>query len=324
MQWFCNMKISAKLVSSFCLMAIIAAVIGTLSVLKLTTLRDTAEEMYAVNTVPLSDLIDVTTQYQRMRVNVRELFIDRTQEDRQKHVALINELDHQIDVSMKKVDDSSKAPDIKKLVAEAQAALNNYDPIREKIATLLLSGKGDEAYVVLRDPANYQIAKAADDSISKLADAKIDDARKKHEMNNATSANAIRMTIGIVIAGVILAMVLGIFIARMISVPLRQGVDFSLAVADGDLTKTMTLNQKDEIGQLASAMNSQTGTSDCTRITLRDGLCRMTVKLDIFPSVFGFSCGATSLVESIYNSSLDRSAQCFTTSSGVLKTFAER
>ncbi|MFO7766733.1 MAG: methyl-accepting chemotaxis protein [Pelovirga sp.] len=57
------------------------------------------------------------------------------------------------------------------------------------------------------------------------------------------------------VLGVILALVIGFVLARMISRPIIQGVKFAETVAGGDLTQQLDLDQKDEIGQLAKALN---------------------------------------------------------------------
>ncbi len=63
----------------------------------------------------------------------------------------------------------------------------------------------------------------------------------------------------IVISGLITALAVSVFIAvfltRMITVSLNKGVVFAKTIADGDLTSTIDLDQKDEIGILASSLN---------------------------------------------------------------------
>ncbi|EGB15725.1 methyl-accepting chemotaxis sensory transducer [Pseudodesulfovibrio mercurii] len=54
-----------------------------------------------------------------------------------------------------------------------------------------------------------------------------------------------------VLVGVLLAWI----IARGIVVPLRKGMDFAKTVSTGDLTATVDLDQKDEVGQLADALS---------------------------------------------------------------------
>jgi methyl-accepting chemotaxis protein len=255
MKWFYNLKVATKLLSSFILVALIAASIGYIGITKLGTLQAAGVAMYELNTKPLGDLIDVTTFYQRERVNVRDLFIDRTPEDRNKHLANIKELDKQISATLKLVDENSKSPEIKKAIVDIHAALNAYEPVWQKIAGLVLAGKTDEAFAAMRDPGNAQIAKSVDDGIQKLSDLKVADAKKKSELNAETAKSAIRFTLILMIAGSLLAVGLGLFISSIISGPLRRGVEFVQAVAGGDLTQQINLDQEDEVGKLAQAMN---------------------------------------------------------------------
>jgi len=61
--------------------------------------------------------------------------------------------------------------------------------------------------------------------------------------------------IGLIAVGVVFAVGFGLFIARMISNPLREAVSFSKEVATGDLSKHITVETKDETGQLADSFN---------------------------------------------------------------------
>ena len=62
---------------------------------------------------------------------------------------------------------------------------------------------------------------------------------------------SIMLTILAVFCGLILTFTL----VRSITAALKSGVDFSQTIANGDLTKELIINQKDEIGQLALALN---------------------------------------------------------------------
>ena len=69
-----------------------------------------------------------------------------------------------------------------------------------------------------------------------------------------TTASTV-MLVGLIVA-VILGCLIAYFITRAITKPIFLGVKFAETVADGDLTKTLDITQKDEIGQLASALNT--------------------------------------------------------------------
>ncbi len=58
------------------------------------------------------------------------------------------------------------------------------------------------------------------------------------------------------VIGIIIALVLGVLITRMITGPINKAVNFAKDIASGDLTKTIDIDQKDEVGQLAKALNN--------------------------------------------------------------------
>jgi methyl-accepting chemotaxis protein len=72
----------------------------------------------------------------------------------------------------------------------------------------------------------------------------------KASLNSATT---------VMIAGLILALILGVVVAviltRAITRPIFKGVTFAQGMAQGDFTQTLDIDQKDEIGTLASALN---------------------------------------------------------------------
>jgi methyl-accepting chemotaxis protein len=67
----------------------------------------------------------------------------------------------------------------------------------------------------------------------------------------SSSALAIRLIFIALGAAVLAAGAIGFFIARGITVPVTKAVDFSRAIAQGDLTHHLDINQGDEIGLLA-------------------------------------------------------------------------
>jgi methyl-accepting chemotaxis protein len=61
------------------------------------------------------------------------------------------------------------------------------------------------------------------------------------------------------ILGVVIAIILGFVLTRSITGPVLQGVSFAKSMAEGDFTRTLDINQKDEIGVLAQALNDMVG-----------------------------------------------------------------
>ncbi len=61
------------------------------------------------------------------------------------------------------------------------------------------------------------------------------------------------------VAGVVVAIFLGILLTRGITVPLAKGVGFAQEIAEGNLQIELDVNQKDEVGKLADALRFMLG-----------------------------------------------------------------
>jgi len=72
---------------------------------------------------------------------------------------------------------------------------------------------------------------------------------------SALEAASTVMIIGLVVAFFI-GVVMAVFLTKMITGPVMKGVDFAKTLSQGDLTKTVDVYQKDEIGVLAEALRN--------------------------------------------------------------------
>jgi methyl-accepting chemotaxis protein len=68
-----------------------------------------------------------------------------------------------------------------------------------------------------------------------------------------------RATLILATAAIFLGILAAVFIARGITRPISRGVDFAKAMSAGDLTQTLDIDQKDEVGILATALNAMAG-----------------------------------------------------------------
>jgi methyl-accepting chemotaxis protein len=80
-------------------------------------------------------------------------------------------------------------------------------------------------------------------------------AEEKFQTNLASYQAARNLVIGASILSLALGLILSLIIARSFSVPLGQAVSTLEKVADGDLTVTLDVGTKDEVGHMAEALN---------------------------------------------------------------------
>ncbi len=91
--------------------------------------------------------------------------------------------------------------------------------------------------------------------LQKIIDRKELDASNKSIDNSKLANSATTTMLIIILFGVLVAIGLGVFISRIIANSLKKGLRLAELVAVGDLTEKLEIDQKDEIGQLAAALN---------------------------------------------------------------------
>lgn len=90
--------------------------------------------------------------------------------------------------------------------------------------------------------------------VNDIAEAGIDETTTiANEAVTLLSSSSLVMVFGLIIA-LILGIILALILTRIIVTPIKQGVTFAQKIANGDLTATVDVKQKDEIGNLADAL----------------------------------------------------------------------
>ncbi|MEI7816958.1 MAG: MCP four helix bundle domain-containing protein, partial [Desulfuromonadales bacterium] len=254
MSWYYNLKISVKLLSAFVIVAAIAGIIGVIGVIELKKIDAADTVLYEKITIPIGQLQDVSVCFQRMRVNLRDLVLATSPEEIQKFAKRIQELRGDIDKSGVEFEKTILTDEGRKLFEEFKKSRTTYGPMVDKMVQFATNNQDKEALALMQGDG-AKASRDEQDAIEKLVEAKLKQAKLTSDNNTALAATATRLMIGLAVGGIIVAILFGFFISNIISNPLRKGVVFAQAVAAGDLTQKIDLDQKDEIGQLALALN---------------------------------------------------------------------
>jgi methyl-accepting chemotaxis protein len=258
MQWFYNQKIGTKLLSGFILLAMIAGVIGWIGIANIRKADINGTMLYEKVTVPISELGNISSGFQRVRVNLAKILLVRDKADKQKYSEKIVEVSDEITKNIELAEKALTGPDEKKLLKDFSDSRGVYRPMLVKINELSQAGKDDEALALYNGEA-VKAATAEQSAIDALVAFEVKQAKSIADQNSAIAIAAIRFTLILAIAGVILAIGLGIFITRIITIPLQEAVRVAQLVADGDLTSRIDPKYQDETGQLLLALKEMNG-----------------------------------------------------------------
>ena len=220
-----NLKLSTKLLGGFIVVALISGFIGYFGITKIIQINNLDIALYEVNTQPLGDIGNISTDFQRTRVNIRDIIIDSflNKKDLSGYTKTIADLDKEIENRLKDFEKTIRSEEVRKEFENLKSGITKYDPMRSKIISLAQEGKKDEAVNAMRE--SLPLAQAIDKSIHELFASKIDQARKKAEANAATSSATVTLIIILTTFGTALAIFMGVFLTRSVTKPVNRIIE---------------------------------------------------------------------------------------------------
>lgn len=252
MRWFHNMKIGAKLISSFILVAFVAGIVGMIGILNINTIEEKDNLLYKEMTVPISEAAQMARLFQEVRVINRDMILEND-------TAAINDLYQQIKDNIVELNtlcdsftQSIKTDEMQEAYDHFIGTRAGYAANLETLLELSLANRDEEAYNLL----THEMKASADNeqgAIDNLVNLKVKEAGIQSNENTATANQATFIMVLVVVGGMLIATLLGIYISRIIGNPVKKLSKSAELIADGDLNIDIDINTRDEIGNLADS-----------------------------------------------------------------------
>lgn len=216
-----KIRISAKLISSFIVIALIAGLIGIISRNNLLEIDGNYTNLIEKYMRPLVKIEKIDTNFQHIRVYLRDLIMETNKEKISKIKDTITALDEETQKQIKEVDqtlsDNSNIKTINEIYDSFVSEYNSYMSDANKIKSIVNAGQESEAIAILNSSAFIEKVNKADEylnNLNKLANAEI---TRIENINEAEVHSTLSTILWIIISGIVLAVILGLFISRGIS-----------------------------------------------------------------------------------------------------------
>jgi methyl-accepting chemotaxis protein len=256
MQWFKNLRTIAKLMLGFGLMAAIMILLGYVGVSGMSTTNEMLTKMYTRDMLGLSAIKEINSLVAMAGRQTRGALIysdAATLEGiRQKTESYFTEAD----AEMAKAERCFVTEKGKEYMASLKQALPEYRSICLETIRLGQANRKKDAEAELRKAigAGDRIVT----TVRAAADLKENFGKQAFENSGKTYEQSRMIMIWLILGAAAAAIVLGLFLARLIANPLAQAVSVLHAVGEGDLSCSLDLAQDDEVGQMASTLNEMT------------------------------------------------------------------
>ncbi|MBA2922962.1 methyl-accepting chemotaxis protein [Pseudomonas sp. P7] len=258
MTWFLNLRLAAKLSTSFLICALITIAIGLVGMNGNSRLGDAISSVFSNN---ITSINKVNEALQQVIYHNRDLYLLLAQKSS-------GAAEGELATTQKSLSDRQRA--VEKAFAiyrstplrdDEKALGDNFERdwpayIRagEQFANVLMSGDLPRARLQLIGDVSDKYGFAEKEMLGIIAsnNDQADDLRS--ESDALIQSSKLTMIVGMVIAFV-LAMGLGVLITRLITRPLSYAVSAAERIAGGDLTQRIDAGSQDETGKLLSSLD---------------------------------------------------------------------
>ena len=258
---FKNLKISKKLAMGFAVMIAFMSFIGFIGYLNISRVNNNLDNIFSQSLPSLDFLIEADRDLQQL------LVAERTMISTDSGSALFKELADTYEENLEqawsrweKYKNLASSSEELTVIPEFEKAWNDWKGTSEKIIDILDTNEEQnktEALKLSLGDANIKFENMRN-YIDKLTEINLAIAEKTHKESKNTYRTSIISFFTIIAVGIIIGAVLSFFTSRGITIPLGKAVVGlrEISQGEGDLTSRLTVESKDEVGELSECFNN--------------------------------------------------------------------
>ena len=215
---------------------------------------DGLQSVYQDRTIPIGQLGDIKARFLNNRIALAFAQLYDDQENITAQITLVENNLKQIDTIWTQYASTTLTPEESRLVAQFER--DNQAFVTQAIEpTLVALQANDIATATLLAaqkvrPLYTPVAQVLD----QLIELQIQESANEYQRETVLYATLRMVSISSIVIGLLLALGFGIALIRGICVPLESAVRLSQRLAEGDLTASIEVTSKDEMGRLLNAM----------------------------------------------------------------------
>jgi len=254
MKWFSNLKVSQKLGLGFGLVLVLMVCLGLFSLSQLAKVNSSTVDIGSNWLPSLRAAGEIRYDAADARKKELNFLLAPDKKGAATFEKAIQEIDARLDKHLREYEPMLTSDEERKNEQEIVSRLARYRSLRSQVLKLVEEGKRNDA---------VKFAQSDERDASNAVVEKCEEATQLNEKGGVAAskiASAVYQLsrywiIGILFAAVALGIVLTVTTTRSIANPVQKTVAVLAALAERDLTKTLEIDSKDELGVMAGALN---------------------------------------------------------------------
>lgn len=248
-----NIKVRVKLIAAFLIVSVLIGIVGAVGIISFKNIGEKSELMYSINLRSVYVLTDMKENLSEIRSGILSLVFKKDPSEKSDLKNNILENQNEDDEYINEYQNLIMSDKEKKEYETFMSYLKQYRELREEVIKYVDLGdyvRAEEKYVDIP-----KVRKAMFESLDKLIEINLQDAKEANENIQAINAKSTVMMIGITVMGFIIAIALGFLMAQNINKPLQKIVEFAKRLSSYDFSIPIHITRKDEFGQTGLELN---------------------------------------------------------------------
>ncbi len=250
-----NMNIAPRAFLGFAVIGTLMLILGVFALSQMSKIRS-ATEVLADNNVPSIKSLDRFAEVSiRLRVLSYRLLVNRDPETQQKTIELMAMRNKQITDAQAIYEKLISTSDERDLYSQYVQLLGQYRQLEDRLKTLTRANNIDELQGLL----NNEMVSNSDQMnvvLRKLVDINTAQLNAVKEQASIEYDSAFNMVIGLLIAATLLTLVFAWMLIKSITTPIATALLAAETIAQGNLTRPISIDGTDEAGRLLLAMKT--------------------------------------------------------------------
>lgn len=263
MNWFKNLKIAKKMLVGFMIVANIAAIVGIIGIVNILSLKTQLNDMYRYDTLSVQYIGETSTNFMQLRYFLLQSTTLSDENAIQENYAQINQFRALVKESWDKMKGIEfENQELVALLQEIDTNWSSYELYIDQLRELVDANKITETKDLIKT-SMAPLGHTLRDSYTELMQLAADEAAQTAKEESAGAMASMIIMIAVVVIAVTIAILLGKYLAKTISQPVRKMAELGKLLSKGNLNINSVLDsndhlikeQQDEIGELAMAFH---------------------------------------------------------------------
>lgn len=263
-----NLKIGTRIAAGFLIVILITIIIGSIGILNLNYVNNTYSTEYQGSVNDLGRIERISSLFQRIRSYINGFLMENSKSDKDYYAKSIIEYTNTIEENLSGYRDmlnaNYDASEIEReleLIDAVESSFNQFTKKMNGILDAFTVNRRDGHNLVKNGSELYNLVIEVDNAITELINYNNEYSQNQIvELERQAGVSIFIMQI-FLLAGVIIAIILGFIIYRSITRPVKQLVETAEELTLGNLDVDVEDPTKDEIGDLMRSMNKMVESS---------------------------------------------------------------